>query len=56
MVKDKQEDKNKGKSIYLEASVVKALDRVANKNERSFSWMVNRILKEKLGMVDEEMT
>src|SRR3990172_3018677 len=41
-------------SMYLEAEVLARLDGYAQAQERSRSWMVNRILREKLGMVDEE--
>lgn len=41
-------------SIYLRDAVLRQLDRFAEAQERSRSWMVNKILSEKLGVIDDE--
>jgi len=45
-----EENRGDNYSIYLHDNVLKALDRVATCNERSRSWMIESILKEKLGI------
>jgi len=52
MTKESQDKTKRGYTVYLENRVIKKLEEVAGKpdTDRSPSWLINSILKEKLGI------
>jgi predicted transcriptional regulator len=54
MGKDKTEDdKSRVVGIYFEPAILRAIDKYAEAQRRSRSWMVNEIIREKCGVIEE---
>ena len=51
---DDSKEKKMAVTVWLGEEVVKMLDVKSGQIERSRSWMMNLLLKEKLGIIDEE--
>ena len=51
---DDSKEKKMAVTVWLGKDVVKMLDIKSGQIERSRSWMMNLLLKEKLGIIDEE--
>ena len=51
---DNSKEKKMAVTVWLGEEVVKMLDSQSGGIKRSRSWMMNLLLKEKLGIIDEE--
>lgn len=55
MAKDRTKDRDaKAVSIYFDGDVLRALDRYAEAQKRSRSWLANEIIREKCGVIPEQ--